>query len=140
MFKHQTHRKDGNEPADSTASGAGLQLRYSDAIKLSGHSVHELICHVGVDMSESAVESANAAMRASLGESAPVSFHISDMLSYLKNVRGAFDIVVAAFALHHLTSEDKQQVHLYITTSQPTKTNTPRLPERSCPYRLQGNE
>ena len=61
-------------------------------------------------MSESAIESAETAMRESLGEAAPIFFHISDMLSYLQKVRGTFDVIVAAFAIHHLTSEDKQMV------------------------------
>ena len=64
----------------------------------------------GVDMSESAIDSAHMAMRESLGEATPIFFHISDMLSYLQNVRGAFDVVVAAFALHHLETEDKAKV------------------------------
>ncbi len=61
-------------------------------------------------MSESAIESANSSLRDALGSDVPIFFHVSDMLSYLSNVRGAFDVIIAAFALHHLTSEDKQKV------------------------------
>ena len=62
-------------------------------------------------MSESAIQNANDSLREALGSDVPIFFHISDMLSYLQNVRGAFDVIIAAFALHHLTSEDKQMVN-----------------------------
>lgn len=61
-------------------------------------------------MSESAISDANNSLKEALGSDVPIFFHISDMLSYLQNVRGAFDVIIAAFALHHLTSEDKQMV------------------------------
>ena len=62
-------------------------------------------------MSESAIDDAHNSLREALGSNIPIFFHISDMLSYLQNVRGSFDVIVAAFALHHLTSGDKQKVH-----------------------------
>ena len=61
-------------------------------------------------MSETAIEDANNSLREALGSDVPIFFHISDMLSYLQNVRSAFDVIIAAFAIHHLTSEDKQKV------------------------------
>lgn len=61
-------------------------------------------------MSESAIESASSSLREALGADMPIFFHVSDMLGYLENVRAEFDVIVAAFALHHLTTEDKQKV------------------------------
>lgn len=61
-------------------------------------------------MSIAAVELAHAAMKQTLGASVPVAFHICDMLSFLQNVRGQYDVIVAAFSLHHLKTEDKQKV------------------------------
>ena len=64
----------------------------------------------GVDMSESAIDIAHSALKQTLGPSVPIAFHVCDMLSYLRNVRGEYDVIMAAFALHHLTSEDKIKV------------------------------
>ena len=61
-------------------------------------------------MSESAITHGQAAMQQAMGPQFPVFFHLSDMLSFLQQTRATYDVVVAAFALHHLTSEDKAKV------------------------------
>ena len=61
-------------------------------------------------MSDSALATALPLMQEAVGKDVPVVFLLSDMLSFLKNVRGSYDIVIAAFSVHHLTSEDKQEV------------------------------
>ena len=60
-------------------------------------------------MSDSALATALPLMQDAVGREVPVVFHLSDMLSFLKNVRGSYDVVIAAFSLHHLISEDKQE-------------------------------
>lgn len=64
----------------------------------------------GVDMSESALQTAQGLMQDALGLEQPLFFHVADMLSFLKQAYAAYDIVLAAFSLHHLTPEDKKQV------------------------------
>lgn len=71
----------------------------------------------GVDMSESALKTAQALLSEALGSSMPLFFHTSDMLSFLKQTLATYDIVLAAFALHHLTTEDKTEVPLEETPS-----------------------
>ena len=64
----------------------------------------------GVDMSESAIQTAQQLMHEALGSSLPIFFHVSDMLSFLKQTFAKYDVVLGAFSLHHLTSEDKVEV------------------------------
>ena len=61
-------------------------------------------------MSDSALQSAHANLRQALGPAFPLFLHVNDILSYLKTLYGAYDVVLTAFALHHLTSEDKLEV------------------------------
>lgn len=70
---------------------------------------------VGVDMSDSALQSAHANLRQAFGAAFPLFLHTNDILSYLKTLYGAYDVVLAAFALHHLTSEDKLEVRQSLT-------------------------
>jgi len=89
-----------------------LDLGCGDAgnlAKLLSNVSEAVASYTGVDMSDSALSTALPLMQEAVGKDAAVVFHLSDMLSYLRNVRGSYDVVIAAFALHHLTSEDKQE-------------------------------
>lgn len=65
---------------------------------------------VGVDMSASALSQAFNCMEEALPPGLPLAFHLADMLSFLKQTTATYDVVLAAFSLHHLTPDEKRQV------------------------------
>ena len=61
-------------------------------------------------MSDSAIKQALSAMTSALGVAAPIFFHRADMHRFLSQTSGSYDVVLAAFSLHHLASDDKVKV------------------------------
>jgi len=77
-------------------------------------------------MSDSALASALHLMQEAVGRDVPVVFHLSDMLGYLQSVRGSYDVIIAAFALHHLTPEDKKEACFLETARKRFSGSTPQ--------------
>lgn len=63
-------------------------------------------------MSASALDQAFESMEEALPPGLPLAFHLADMLSFLKQTTATYDIVLAAFSLHHLTPDEKRQVEI----------------------------